>query len=187
MTTSANSLKHRLFNRTAAIVAAIVVGAGAVAGIAYAVGSSSSGSSIATGTTTTTGAPASSVAVQDAVLTDAATKRLKQLGGILRVLARAVHAEVVVPLPTGGYRTIDLDKGTITSVSATSITISPEETGASPVTASVTSSTRLPKKVPLADGELVALVSSNGDALVIRHAHPPASAGTSTSPSTSTS
>jgi hypothetical protein len=187
MNTTASSIRHKLFNRTAAVALAIVVGAGAVAGIAYAVGSGSSSTSNTVASATTTTSTPGSVVVQDGMLVNATTKRLRQLGGILRVLGRAVHAEVVVPVSTGGYRTIDLDKGTITSLSSTSITIAPEESGASPVTATITSSTRQPKKVALADGDLVALVSSNGDALLIRHAHAPASAGSASAGSAATS
>ncbi len=35
----------------------------------------------------------------------------------------AVHGEFVVPKPGGGYQTIDMQRGTVTAVSATSITI----------------------------------------------------------------
>jgi len=80
-------------------------------------------------------------------------------------LRRAVHAEVVVPATNGGYHTIDLDRGVVTAVSATSITIQRAD-GVS-VTASLTSSTRQPRGAPQS-GEEVLVVSSGGDALLVR-------------------
>ncbi len=158
-------VKSHLANRVAAVVAAMVIAVGAVGGIAYAV---SSGSSPATPSSTSgTGAPPSSSGQSGASAQGSSTQKKHAGGALARLLARAVHAEVVVPMKGGGYRTVDLDRGTIEAVSSTSITIDPTGGGAA-VTAAITSTTHQPKKVALSKGETVVLVYSGGNALIVR-------------------
>ncbi len=97
--------------------------------------------------------------------------------GLRGLLRRAVHVEVVVPKAGGGFRTLDIDRGTVTALSSSSVTVTPPG-GRAPVTAAITSTTREPKGAPTMS-EQVVLVSSGGDALAIR----PFPAATGTAPS----
>jgi stage V sporulation protein SpoVS len=84
---------------------------------------------------------------QTATATPAAAGRVNQAVTGLRRLAAArklVHATVVVDLPKlGGLTTIQLDHGTITAVSATSLTVS--ETGGTTATIKLGDETRVRK------------------------------------------
>jgi len=126
--------------------------------------------------------PASGGSTLGGPVTTRATRRT--LGRILRILGSSVQGQLVVPTKAGGYRTVDLDKGDIIAVSATSITVEPLN-GATPATAAITSHTREPKNQALSTGEEVTLLSSNAKALLIRPVKLPSATTAPPSPTSS--
>lgn len=164
-----STFKRLVAKRALVVAGAVVLSVGGVAGIAYALTSggpstagsagSTSGSSSSSGSTS--GTPTGASAQSGAAKGKGAVSRLGSL------IDRAVHAEVVVAKAGGGYETIDLDRGTVSAVSSTSVTVSPLD-GAAPVTATITSSTHEPKSVTISEGEQVILISSDGNALLLR-------------------
>lgn len=163
-----NFMKSHLANRAAAVVGAMVIAVGAVGGIAYAVSSGSSPATAGSTSNTSSTPPANSTQGGASAQGGSATQKKPAGRALFKVLTRAVHAEIVLPEKGGtGYRTVDLDRGTITSLSSTSITINPV-VGGSPVTAAITSTTHEPKNSALSQGETVVLVYSGGDALIVR-------------------
>jgi hypothetical protein len=176
------NLDNNVAKRAVAVAGVAALSAASVGGIAFAVTSvtqpsSGSSSHAATITASTSTQGGSSGNASPGANTGTRIRRA------LRILTNAVHVEVVLPAKGGGFRTIDLDKGNIDTVSATSITITPLD-GAAPVTAAITSSTREPKGVTFTDGEKVVLVSSDGNALGIRPVR--TAAGSSTGGSSGT-
>ncbi|GEM_PF-1645755 len=172
MKTFARTFKG-LFARHAVVVASVVViSVGGVGGIAYALTSggsgspgsagtpSASGSSSGSGGATGTGSSGSGAGAKSPKATRSGSK-------IAALVGRAVHAEIVVPKSGGGYQTLDLDRGTVTSLSSTSVTIDSLD-GGTPVTAAITSSTHEPKTATISQGEQVILVSSGGNVLILR-------------------
>jgi len=85
----------------------------------------------------------------------------------VRYLVRhTVHAELVVKLP-GGYKTVDVDRGTLTSVSNTSITLTRPD--GPMVSATITPQTRffgLPE-AKLSTGDRVIVVQTGGNAVLV--------------------
>ncbi len=82
------------------------------------------------------------------------------------LLRRAIHVELIVPGANGGgYRTIDADRGTVTAISSSSITISRPD-GKS-VSASVDSSTRFRGGVRPQVGDQAVVIQSNGAAMSV--------------------
>lgn len=168
-----STLKKLIARRAVAVTSVVVVCVGGVGGIAYVLtsgGSSSpnaasppspSESSSGSGSTTSGGTGSGASGQSGDSKPTGAESKLDAL------IARAVHAEIVVPQAGGGYETVDLDRGTVTSLSSNAVTLSPID-GASPVTVSITPSTREPKPTTIGQGEQVILVSSNGNALILR-------------------
>ena len=158
MTKFMGTLAQGLGRRSVLLVAVGAASVASVGGVSYAL------------TSDTQAAPApSSVAPAPATVTAASTSAKGRVTGrVGRILKRAVHIEVVLPAPGGGFRTVDVDRGTVTALTSSSITVTPAD-GNAPITDVITSSTRQPK-VPVASGQAVLLVSSSGDALIIRHA-----------------
>jgi len=156
-------MKKSLANRSVVVAAAIAASVGSVGGIAYALTSGSStplpNGAAVLNTSTTAGSGSSGAAG-----TATPSKRGSRIKAIL---GHAVRVQVVVPKSGGGYQTVDLDRGSVTALSSTSITVAPLD-GSSPVTATITSSTHEPKNVTITEGENVVLLSSDGDALLIR-------------------
>ncbi|MGH9029698.1 MAG: hypothetical protein ACRDV4_08810 [Acidimicrobiales bacterium] len=163
----ATFLRRYLLRRAIVVTLAVVVSVGSVGGIAYALSSDSptvpAGSSIAAGTTPSTTTPTGSSAKPGAAA------RRQQLARLVKLLRHAVRVQIVVPATNGGFRTVDIDKGTVTALSSTSITVAPLD-GSSPVSATITSSTHEPKNTTISQGESVYLLSSDGNALIIRPA-----------------
>jgi hypothetical protein len=167
----ASVLKHSLTKKSVAATAAVVCSVGGLGGIAYAItaGPPSSPAVSASATVPPTTQPGSTQQGSSPSAGPSSNSRSakgKALGRLLKILSRAVHGEVVIPAAGGGFRTVDFDKGSITSISSSSITISSLD-GGSPVTANITSTTREPK-AGLTQGQTVVLLSSNGDAVAIR-------------------
>ncbi len=158
MTKFLASLAKRLGSRTVIVAAVALASVASVGGISYALtantqsgpAAASAGGFASTGTAATAGALHKQVV----------------RGRIARLVHRAVHIDVVVPAAGGGFRTIDFDKGTVSAVSTSSITVDPAD-GDAPITAAITSTTREPKGA-VSDGQSVLLVSSDGNALIIR-------------------
>ena len=157
--------------RAMAAVAAATASVAGVGGLAYALTSGGVSASPAAAVSPSGSTGASVLAAGGA--TDQAGRR-RGLRGLVR---RAVHVDIVVPKAGGGFRTVDIDRGTVTGLSSTSITVTPPG-GRAPVTAAITSATREPKGAPTMS-EQVVLVSSGGDALAIR---PVRSSAASTAP-----
>lgn len=143
-------LKSRLGKSVAAGTLSVAL----VGGAAFAVAGPLMGSTVSS-----TAAPASVQAANGTSPAPAAAGR----GGILRhLLARSVHASIVVKSKGGGYVTLTLDRGTIQSISSTSITILRPD-GVS-ITAPISSSTKFLRgtESSLAAGAKVVVVQEGG-------------------------
>jgi hypothetical protein len=154
-----------LRNRAVAVAGGLTVLSLAAGGVAYATQPSSS--------------PSSSAAT---VATSATVRHDLGLGRrpLLRLLRHTVHAQLIVGTKHG-YETVILDRGTLESVSATSITI--QRPDGPMVTESIGSSTRfrgLPES-KLAKGDRVITAQINGIAAVVVGALPPKPAAGGTS------
>lgn len=164
--------KRSLPARAVAVVSAVALGVGAAGGAAYALTAGSpQPPGAASGSGSAAQAAVTPTALGQSSSPTATVTAARRRSGIYRFLRGAVHAEVEVPAAGGGFRTIDIDKGTVSALSSTSITIAPAD-GRSPITATITSSTHEPKRVTLSQGEKVFLVSSDGKALAIRPVRP---------------
>ncbi len=146
--------------RIMAAAAAATASVAGVGGLAYAL---TSGGASVSPTAVTVPSPGATGASVLAGGPSNAPGRGRGLRGLVR---RAVHVEVVVPKKGGGFRTLEIDRGTVTALSSSSITVTPPG-GRAPVTAAITSTTREPKGAPTMS-EQVVLVSSGGDALALR-------------------
>jgi hypothetical protein len=132
--------------RIAVATTVAVASMGAVAGAAYAAAPSGSSNT-----------PASPTAPQG---------QTNNHGGYGRLARRAVHAELIVKTKTG-YKTFDIDRGTINSVSTTSISITRPD--GPTVTAKVDSQTKFRGKTEsqLAKGDNVVVVQTGGTAAAV--------------------
>jgi hypothetical protein len=157
-------LKSRLGKSVAAGTLAVAV----VGGAAFAVAGPLMGSTVPTATV-----QSSSAAVQAASGNTPSTSQTPAAGragkdgkggeGILRrLMTRSVHASVVVKSKGGTYVTLTLDRGTIKSISSSSITILRPD-GVT-VTAPLTSSTKFLRssESALAPGDKVVVVQESG-------------------------
>jgi len=147
--------------RMLAVVAAAAASVATVGGLAYGLTAGGTGPSL-----TAVTAPGSTGAVTDAAAGGSTTSPSNARHGLRALVRRAVHVEIVVAKPAGGFRTIDIDRGTVSAVSSTSITVTPPG-GRAPVTAAITSTTRQPGGA-VTQGEQVVLVSSDANALAVR-------------------
>jgi len=151
-------------NRAVALAGGLTVLALAAGGVAYATQPSASSPS-----------SAATVAKTATVRHDLSLGRRP----LLRLLRHTVHAQLIVRTKHG-YETVILDRGTLESVSATSITI--HRPDGPMVTESISASTRfrgLPES-KLAKGDRVVTAQINGTAVVVG-ALPPKPAGGGTS------
>jgi hypothetical protein len=129
----------------------------------------------ATGTAAATASETSSASAADCAI---GGKGLKAL------LKRTIHAQLIVRGKSGQWVTVDLDRGKITTISSTSITIKRAD-GVS-VSATITPSTRFRRATEseLMTGDPVVLVQVGGDADFVVALHRAASSsGGSGSPS----
>lgn len=93
---------------------------------------------------------------------------------------RAVYSEDVVPIRSGGYRTIVMVHGPLTAISSTSISVKRPDTGAT-ITASINSSTKFrntTESTLLADlhantSVTIRVIETGGKALVVSVPPPP--------------
>ncbi len=102
-------------------------------------------------------------------------------GKLIKVLEkRTVHAEFIVRGKSNTWVTVDVDKGSVTSVSSTSITISRPD-GVS-VTAPITSSTKFRglSESQITSGDKAIVVEKNHSAIIVLSRAPKAAAGTAT-------
>jgi hypothetical protein len=191
--------------------AGIAVGAGALAGSAATSSAAAPGAAatgaVAPGAASLSAATDPTAAAADAALAafdqagstgpaglaapDATAQPATRLGQRLRQFARwkqLVHATVTVNRPGAGIQTFNLDHGTITALTAGSMTVA--ETGGSSVTLTTDTTTRVRKdgkKATLADLRsgneivVVSLVGGTGTPRAILVVIPPA-APTSTTP-----
>lgn len=164
--------------RVAATVAAVLA-VGAVSGFAYAETSGSAGSSSqASGVAQAASSPPSTQSPGNGG-SSTARPGAKAGAGVAGLLKRAIHVEAILPDPGGsGYRVVDVDRGTVGAISASSITVNRPD-GKS-VTATVNTSTRFGAGSPPSVGEQVVLVQSNGTA--VRVAARPATGSAPTNP-----
>jgi hypothetical protein len=162
-----------LKSRLGTCVVAGTLAIGVVGGLAFAVAGPIMSSTVSSG------APQASPAVQAAASAGAATgtspsaavspgtasgtKACAGRGGILRrLLGRTDHASLTVRGKGGSWVTVTLDRGTVKSISATSITIVRPDGGT--VTAPITSSTKFRRATEssLAAGDKVVVVQEAG-------------------------
>jgi hypothetical protein len=153
-------LKSRLGKSVAAGTLAVALVGGAAFAVAGPLMSSTVSSTVST--------PASAAAVQTASGNTGSSsasqaKPAKGRAGVLRkLLSRSVHATLVVKGKGGTYVTLTLDRGTIQSISSTSITILRPD-GVS-VTAPISTSTKFLRasESSLASGDKVVVVQESG-------------------------
>jgi hypothetical protein len=147
------AVKASRIGRRALLLTGIgVLAAGSVTGVSFALTSSAIAPTAAQ-TTSTTSASGS------------ATPRVdRPRERALQVLRRAVSGEVEIATKNG-FVTIDFNRGTVSSVSGSSITVLRPD-GQS-VTEAVTGTTHMPKKGAPATGQNVIVISHSGDALYI--------------------
>jgi hypothetical protein len=127
-----------------------VLAAGSVAGVSVALTSSSSGSA----------APA--VATSATKSSSATIARPRERA--LQVLRRAVHGDVEIATKNG-FVTFEFDRGTVTSISTSAITVLRPDSQS--VTESVSGTTRMPKPGVPAKGQNFVVISTGGKALYI--------------------
>lgn len=139
------------------IGAVSVVAAGSLGGTAYALSTSSSGSS---------STPAPAVAPKDPAHGTAHWRRRSPglVARLAHMAEHAIHAQVIVP-SKGGFDTYTFDRGIVTSVSSTSLSM--KEVDGTSVVEPITSATKvLPATVGgiagVHDGEHVVAVAENG-------------------------
>jgi hypothetical protein len=153
-------LKSKLLPVTAgAVVVALAAG-----GVAYAT------------TPSTTASPASSASTTSSSITSSRHPVLR--ADVVWLVRHTVHAQLIVDT-TKGFKTIEIDKGKLTSDSSGTITIVRPD-GPS-VSATVTSSTKFYglKESQLAPGDGVVLVQGSGDAIFVASRAPRSTSGTS--------
>jgi hypothetical protein len=100
------------------------------------------------------------------------------------LLQRAEHAEMIVRTKSG-FQTIDIDRGTIGSISSTSISLTRPDGVV--VTATISSTTKFAglTQAQVAVGDKAAVIQSSGTAISIR-SRTATSSSSSASPSTGT-
>ncbi len=101
------------------------------------------------------------------------------------ILARTEHAELIVRTKTG-FKTIDLDRGKVTAVSSSSISVTRPDGVV--VTATINSSTKfrgLPQS-QVVDGDRALVTQSSGIAISVRSRTAAVASPTTSSPTTST-
>jgi hypothetical protein len=100
-------------------VAVIALAGGAGAGAAA---TGSSGASASLASSTTSASPSASASASPAASARAHRKLAhRRFAGVLG--GRILHGQVVVPKSGGGYQTVDVQRGQVTAVSSTSITV----------------------------------------------------------------
>lgn len=159
------SFKHRALGVTGgAVVVALAAG-----GVAYATSPSAPATPSSSGSASAAALSASSPAINGSGL----RRPLR------RLLRRGVHADIIVRTPSG-YKTIQIDRGTLDSASSTSISLTRPDGPI--VSAAVTSTTRFVgiAESQLTKGDRVIVVQTGGDAVVVR-ARPPRTSTTSQS------
>ncbi|MFZ0668035.1 MAG: hypothetical protein WAM97_19980 [Acidimicrobiales bacterium] len=131
-----------------------LISAASVAGVSYGLTSSSSGTTVAQVATSTT--PASGTST---------TPKIRQPYQRARaVLRRAVSGSIEIDTKNG-FVTIDFDRGTVSSISSSGITVLRPD--GMQVSEAVTSKTHMPKAGVPTKGENVIVVSDSGNALYI--------------------
>lgn len=88
--------------------------------------------------------------------------------GAFGLTRRVVHADLVVKAKGGAFKTVDIDRGTITAISSGSITLSRSDKVS--VTEAIGSTTRFPgrSEAQLKVGDKVVVISSAGQATAVR-------------------
>ena len=168
----------KLGRRALLLTGIAVVSAGSVAGVSFALTSA-----------TTTAQPATSHAAATTSQSSSAAKSSisRPAARALQVLRRTVTAQVKIDTKDG-YVTFEFDRGVVTSISSSSVTVLRPD-GQS-VTEGLTSSTHMPKAGTPKTGQNVAVISVAGNARYVvdvgAFGQKP-SAGHSTSGSASTS
>lgn len=161
----------RMGRRALVLIGIGVVSAGSVAGVSFAL---------------TSGTTAAAAPAQTASTTQSSSTAGRRARGIA-ILRRAVHGELELSTKNG-FVTYDFDRGIVTSISSSSITVLRADSQS--VTEAVTGSTHMPKRGVPTKGEDVAVVSTAGNAVYIFDLEPlrgQSSASSSTSGSTSAS
>jgi hypothetical protein len=139
----------RMGRRALMLIGIGVVSAGSVAGVSFALTSSSG----------TTAAPAA---------TASSTKTATSPSGIrqrrLAILRRTVSGQIELSTKNG-FVTYEFDRGVVTSISSSAITILRQDSKS--VTEAVTSTTRMPVRGVPTTGENVMVISNGGNAVRI--------------------
>jgi hypothetical protein len=150
------AVKASRLGRRALLLGGIgILSAGSVAGVSYALTSSTSGPATAQVAATT------SSSQKGSTTTPKVSRPYQRARAVLR---RAVSGEVELATKSG-FVTIDFDRGSVTSISGSSITILRPD-GVS-VTDAINSATHMPKRGVPTKGENVVMVSHSGNALYL--------------------
>jgi hypothetical protein len=158
---STKTLKTSAWRRAVLLAGIGVVSAGSVAGVSFALTSSS------------TPAPSAHVASTPATSNGSAGSNWSHLrrARIRQVLRRAVSGQIELATKNG-FVTVDFDRGAVTSISSSSITVLRAD--GQHVTDAVTAKTHMPKRGAPTDGRQVVVVSENGNALYVLDVGSPA-------------
>lgn len=140
----------RVGRRALMLVGIGVVSVGSVAGVSFALTSSS-------------GSPAAAAVTASTTKSSTAKPAGIRMRG-LAILRRAVSGELELSTKNG-FVTYDFDRGVVTSISASSITVLRADSQS--VTEAVTGTTHMPKRGVPTQGENVAVISTGGKALYI--------------------
>jgi hypothetical protein len=153
-----------------------LISAGSVAGVSFGLASSSSSPTVAQVATSSTAASGGS----------AAPKIRRPYDRARAVLRRAVSGQIEIDTKNG-FVTIDFDRGTVTSISSSGLTVLRPD--GMQVSEAITTRTHMPKAGVPTKGENVIVVSDSGNALYIFKAGPfnPFGTGKKSTGSSSTS
>lgn len=160
--------KRFMRSRAIAVVGGLSVVALAAGGVAYATTPTATGSAPTAASTT-------------AATTAGHPHRQGRRGFWMRIAHRTVHAQIIVKTKTG-YKTFEIDRGIVASVSSSSISLTRPD--GPTVSATITSSTRfrgLPES-KIHKGDRVIVIQTGGSAVLVGSRAPK-----STSSSTATS
>jgi hypothetical protein len=152
---STKALKASAWRRALLVAGIGIISAGSVAGVSFALTSSSGGSPASHVASNTPSSSTGSGANANGVLRKAKVRQL---------LRHAVHGDLELATKNG-FVTIEFDRGAVTSISTSSISVLRADSQT--VTDAITGTTHMPKRGVPTQGQQVVVISKGGDALYI--------------------
>jgi hypothetical protein len=177
MDTTTKAVKKSAWRRGLLLAGIGVLSAGSVAGVSFALTSDATAAPTTHVVSTQTAAPSTNAS--------AAGWRQLRRARIRQILRRAVSGQIELATKNG-FVTVDFNRGSVTSISSSSISVLRADS--QKVTDSISSTTHMPKRGVPKDGQQVVVISENGQALYIFFVGSPAARpvqGSSTSSASS--